>query len=293
MKLLIVLVALLVAGNAFTDETSFPTVHPAALYSQEGWLDIRRELQRVLRSSGQDGEDDAIVELIEPVLKLLDSAGHVPQKHPKVWISHVHSDGADISQFLVVALEQLEDISGPVCYFDISDLHLYVQSFSVEVRFGAAEGACVFSKGEWRDYYTGELIVTDDEPTVDRVVSFDDAWASGASRFPLSRRMEFAHERGNLVVTSHSNDEDRDDDTIEDWLPDDDYIACDFIRHYMGVKRGWKLSFLEDEVDVIEDFYREEVESEDGRVQTCTFSGVTDHGLIFDSFDESGLHIRD
>jgi predicted Zn finger-like uncharacterized protein len=170
------------------------------------------------------------------------------------------------------------------CLTDSEQLFIINKGKDVKVSVGKNNKRCGINAGEWNDFYTDKPLTDISDITVDRLVSFDDAWDSGASKWHKSKLIEFANYTTNFVVASKKSANDRDGDTIEDWLPDDEYIACKFIGLYVDLKRTHGLSFLDDEVDVVKSWKGDNIKSKSGYSSECNFYGEAYHkGLISDS----------
>lgn len=167
---------------------------------------------------------------------------------------------------------------------------LIYEAISVKVEKNQ-DGKCIIVAGEWRDYYTGSVLTDIKTVDYDYIVPLKEVWDSGANKWSADKRNEFASNHYWIVTTHTKIKHDKDGEGIGEWLPDSDYHACNYINGYVLAKIGNKLSFTEDEVDEIEDYHGEEVETDNGSESTCKISSVYQEGLIFES--ERELEVRD
>lgn len=113
------------------------------------------------------------------------------------------------------------------------------------------QGACDHDvlAGQWRDPYTGRLLVFDDLKDlgqaqaiqIDHVVPLGEAWASGAWRWSEERREQYAnHLPGLLAVDGPTNASKSDDDPAA-WRPRQSY-QCRYALRWIQVKDTWELT---------------------------------------------------
>ena len=80
---------------------------------------------------------------------------------------------------------------------------------------------------------------------MDRLVSLEDAWASGADQWTDEQRQSFANDLQTLVVSSESTTAERAGADAAGWLPSEN--VCWFIDEQMRVKTIYELAVDEAE----------------------------------------------
>lgn len=153
------------------------------------------------------------------------------------------------------------------------------------------DGKCVVVAGEWRDYYTGSILDSVDVVDYDYIVPLKEVWKSGADKWRAEQRKRFASNHRWIVITRVNIKKDKDEEGIDQWLPDDGYRACKYINSYVAIKLSNSLSFTEDEIDEIDDYHGEKFKDDNGIESLCEISGIYRDGLIFETQRE--LNIRD
>lgn len=114
----------------------------------------------------------------------------------------------------------------------------------------AQQGACDHDvlAGEWRDPYTGALLVFDDLKDaaqaqaiqIDHVVPLAEAWRSGAAKWDEDRRIEFANDLDGLLAVDGPTNQSKSDQDPASWRPRQDY-QCDYARRWINMKTRWDL----------------------------------------------------
>lgn len=110
---------------------------------------------------------------------------------------------------------------------------------------------------------------------------------SGMDKWSASNVVDF-NQSQSLILTSSSVWDDRHDGDLDSWIPEDEYDACDYINKYASLKVRNKLSFSDDDMDVMDDFQRKDVESKNGKSSECFINSVYSKGIILGNFIGKG-----
>lgn len=146
---------------------------------------------------------------------------------------------------------------------------------------------CAFSEGKWVDDLTKEPIKNSGEVYFDYVVPLKELFNSGMDKWSASNVVDFSQSQ-DLILMSSSVWDDRYDGDLDSWIPEDEYDACDYIKKYANFKMINKLSFSDDDMDVMDDFQREDVENKNGTATECFISSVYGKGIISGNFIGKG-----
>jgi len=108
--------------------------------------------------------------------------------------------------------------------------------------------------GKWYSAYDGLTITNFSVLDVDHMVPLAEAWDSGASKWDVDRRQQYANDVGDLnaliAVTAATNRSKSDQDPAE-WMPAKD--VCTYVKNWVLVKIRWSLTVDEKELKAIKD----------------------------------------
>lgn len=91
------------------------------------------------------------------------------------------------------------------------------------------------------DPYTGAEISPADVE-LDHLLPLAAAWDLGAHAWTAQRRVAFANDPRNLVVTSAAANQDKSDKLPSEWLPPDWRARCPYARRLVAVARAYELA---------------------------------------------------
>lgn len=109
----------------------------------------------------------------------------------------------------------------------------------------ATGGVACEATGLMVDPYTGDdLLIGDggDPVEVDHVFPLSAAWDLGAHSWGISRRLDFANDPRNLVVTSRTANQQKSDDLPASWLPTHPGSRCWYARRLAEVAQEYSLA---------------------------------------------------
>jgi uncharacterized protein DUF1524 len=101
---------------------------------------------------------------------------------------------------------------------------------------------CVVTGGRLVDPYTGATITALSGIQIDHVVPLAEMWRSGASRWPLDRRVRAANDLGNLLAVDGPVNQAKGDKTPAAWMPPATRFHCGYARIYVTVKHRYGLA---------------------------------------------------
>jgi hypothetical protein len=104
-------------------------------------------------------------------------------------------------------------------------------------------GPCKITQADIRDRYTGRTYPHANPSAfdVDHVVALHDAWTSGAWKWTRARRIAFANDPADLVLTTASANRSKGDQGPDTWAPATHDGACFYARTYRAIKLRWRL----------------------------------------------------
>ena len=110
-----------------------------------------------------------------------------------------------------------------------------------DVRTGPG---CKVLAGEWVDRFTGRRTTSPADLQVDHLVALADAHASGGWAWPDSRKVAFANDLGTeeLNAVWGRENEAKDDDGPDGWLPPNPEARCWYVSAYARIKARWDLT---------------------------------------------------
>lgn len=115
---------------------------------------------------------------------------------------------------------------------------------------------CVVTAGAYEDPYTGSTIdywqghgaLID----IDHVVSLGNAWATGASGWPIEKRAAFANDPLNLLPTDAGANRQKRDGDAATWLPANSSFRCEYVSRQVAVKAKYDLWVTLPEMEAIQ-----------------------------------------
>ena len=104
---------------------------------------------------------------------------------------------------------------------------------------------CVVTSGDYVDPYTGDQLrfmkANAEESPVDHVVPISFAWQMGADRWSPDRRLQFANDPLNLVLTTKVANSAKGDSDPASWLPPRKSIRCAYVLRFALVSLKYSL----------------------------------------------------
>jgi hypothetical protein len=105
------------------------------------------------------------------------------------------------------------------------------------------DGKCRIVVADVFDRYTGRTYPHANPSAfdIDHVVALHDAWNSGAASWTRARRIAFANDPADLVLTTASANRSKGDQDPSTWAPASHDGACWYARTYRAIKLRWRL----------------------------------------------------
>lgn len=112
-----------------------------------------------------------------------------------------------------------------------------------------SDDGCRVETGEWLDPYTGDVLRTADEATIDHMIPLAEAHRAGAWRWDFDTKVRLANDTtpGALRVVGGDVNQAKADRTPDQWLPPLASARCGYAVHWVGQKARWGLSVTEAE----------------------------------------------
>jgi hypothetical protein len=113
-----------------------------------------------------------------------------------------------------------------------------------------AQGAAVIDRdfpckvltGLWFLPYSSEYEINATEIDIDHVVPLNYAWYNGAQAWPKARRVEFANDSLNLVVSSQAENRSKGDSPPHEWMPADTSYWCTYSTKWQAVVQKYNIA---------------------------------------------------
>lgn len=122
-------------------------------------------------------------------------------------------------------------------------------------------GDCKVISGMLADPYLGEVVSfkrgkdTSALVQIDHIVALGNAWASGASPWPLPRLKQIANDPLNLLAVGGSSNAAKRDYAADKWLPPNPAFRCTYVKRQVMVKNKYQLTVTSAERAVMLRFY--------------------------------------
>lgn len=105
---------------------------------------------------------------------------------------------------------------------------------------------CAVRSGNLEDPYTSfRYKYPETVMEVDHVVSLSDAWYSGADAWNTQKRIAFANDTENLIVTTREINREKSNKAPDEWLPN--YGPCRYVEQYATVKAKYDLRMTDEQ----------------------------------------------
>lgn len=126
----------------------------------------------------------------------------------------------------------------------------------VDPSYKPGTNGCIVLTGTLHDPYTGETVEFTRrsegyQPVqVDHIISLDAAWATGASEWSDDKRLQFANDPINLLITTANQSKGA--RTPSSWMPDAPQAACTYATKYIDVAHTYQLALHEADARALE-----------------------------------------
>ena len=138
---------------------------------------------------------------------------------------------------------------------DCRNTRALVLTDTSEVPVKMNSSGCTVSSGSWQDPYSGKTLTNAQDTQIDHFVPLKNAYISGADRWTLLRRCQYANYRGNnfhlIPVLGHENTK-KSDRSPEGYMPPNRAYACTYLAQWLKVKLIWSLELSSSEKSAIE-----------------------------------------
>lgn len=123
----------------------------------------------------------------------------------------------------------------------------------VPVTFSA--NGCRVETGEWIDPFTGDVLTTADDATIDHHVPLAEAHRAGAWRWNDDTKERFANDdtAGALNIVGQDVNQAKADQRPDQWLPPLEASHCAYAIAWIDTKARWSLTATASEYDVLDE----------------------------------------
>lgn len=110
------------------------------------------------------------------------------------------------------------------------------------------KNGCRVLSGSWDDFYYNESLSLASEIDVDHVVPLKHAYEIGAKNWDIKKRIAFANDPENLVITNLKYNRQKGAKTPDQWLPVQREYACKYLERFIRVKEKYELKIETSEI---------------------------------------------
>ena len=103
---------------------------------------------------------------------------------------------------------------------------------------------CAVKSGLWEDFYSGEQIRDANDLDIDHVVALKYAHGHGGDKWAAAKKMAFANDPANLVVTVKKINRSKNDKGPDEWQPPNPRLACRYLRQFKEVVIHYRLMLI-------------------------------------------------
>lgn len=188
-----------------------------------------------------------------------------PEKLPAVIPNPAHPQSAiELLGTLTVAEPSTTDKADPAKFgpnaagLNEDECNVYTDILRRDlVNVGVQPGTsgCGIAYGTLVDNYTGNMVdyarpeAGTKTVVVDRIVSLDNAWASGANQFTDEQRAAFASDPRNMQAVSADQATEKAGRSAAEWVPANKNFTCQYVARQIGVKATYGLTVTQAEHD--------------------------------------------
>jgi hypothetical protein len=113
---------------------------------------------------------------------------------------------------------------------------------------------CTVKLGKWADYYYPEVYTSASLVEIDHLVPLKNANDNGGYSWSQQKKMEFANDPENLVITKKSYNRIKGASGIDRWLPVNISYACKYVSDWIKIKKKYSLKLSGPERKTIASF---------------------------------------
>jgi hypothetical protein len=119
-----------------------------------------------------------------------------------------------------------------------------------------AGGRCKVVGGRWKEPYAAMEVTDADDMEIDHMVPLKEAHISGAHAWTRQKRGQYANfvQRRNHLIAVYGRENSSKSDR-DDYDPPNTRFKCIYVKHWIDVKRRWKLTMDRHEADMIRSRY--------------------------------------
>ncbi|TDT16476.1 uncharacterized protein DUF1524 [Ilumatobacter fluminis] len=134
----------------------------------------------------------------------------------------------------------------------VSTRHQVLAEQSAVAVTWSADG-CFVETGQWTDPYSGEVLTTADEATIDHLIPLAEGHRAGAWAWDIDSKVRFTNDLspGALVVVSGATNQSKADKAPDQWMPPLEASRCGYAINWIDKKARWGLTVTRAEHDAL------------------------------------------
>lgn len=112
-----------------------------------------------------------------------------------------------------------------------------------------SKDGCRVISGKWKDFYYDEILTQASQIDIDHVVPLKHAFDNGANKWKKKKRVKFANDLENLVITNLKYNRQKGSQTPLTWMPINRTYACEYFIKWNLIKNKYKINISKKELD--------------------------------------------
>lgn len=112
-----------------------------------------------------------------------------------------------------------------------------------------SKDGCRVVSGKWNDFYYDEVLLKASKIDIDHVVPLKHAFDLGAGNWPKNKRVKFANDLENLVITNLKYNRQKGSQTPVTWMPINRDYACKYFKKWNQIKNKYDLKISQKEIE--------------------------------------------
>lgn len=110
-----------------------------------------------------------------------------------------------------------------------------------QIPIKMSKDGCRVVSGKWSDFYYDEVLTKASKIDIDHVVPLKHAFDLGAGMWPKNKRVKFANDLNNLVITNLKYNRQKGSQSPVTWMPVNRQYACKYFKKWNQIKKKYDL----------------------------------------------------
>lgn len=115
-----------------------------------------------------------------------------------------------------------------------------------------SKSSCTNIDGTWKDFYSEKIITNDSIIDIDHVIPLAYADKNGANKWSHEKKVRFANDPINLVITHRSINRQKGSKGLSNWLPINYTIRCDYFFKWYQISNQYNLTLEPNDAKILE-----------------------------------------